>query len=70
MYLKCNTDEHLCNHCCSGKAITITYSECVFVALGIQFAMRMRHTVTCDLPHYNIFPHYLINGTFLGKKSY
>ena len=23
-----------CNHCCSGKEIAITYSECVFVDLG------------------------------------
>ena len=25
-----------CNHCCSGKALSITYSECVFATLGIQ----------------------------------
>ena len=25
-----------CNHCCSGKAISITYSECMFVDLGTQ----------------------------------
>jgi len=28
--------------CCSGKPISTAYSECVFVALGIQHAMRMR----------------------------
>jgi len=30
------------NHCCHGKAISITYSKFVSVALGIQHAMRMR----------------------------
>jgi hypothetical protein len=33
------------NHCCSGKAITITYSECVSVALGIQHAKRTRRII-------------------------
>jgi len=33
------------NHCCRRKAISITYSERVSVALGIQNAMRMRHIV-------------------------
>jgi len=33
------------NHCCGRKAISITYSECVFVALVIQLAMPMRHIV-------------------------
>jgi hypothetical protein len=28
-----------------GKATIITYSECVFLTLGIQHAMRIRHTV-------------------------
>ena len=39
-----------CNSCYSGKAVSITYSECVFVALRIQYAMRMRHILMCGLP--------------------
>jgi hypothetical protein len=35
MYVKRNIEAHSFNQACSGKAISITYSECVFVALGI-----------------------------------
>ena len=34
-----------------------TYSVCVFVALGIQHAMRMRRIVICALPQSTIFFH-------------
>ena len=30
-----------CNHCCSRKALSITYSECVSVVLVIQHANNM-----------------------------
>ena len=46
-----------CNHCCRGKAINITHSECASVALGIQHAMCMRHIVICGLPGPKIFFH-------------
>jgi len=39
-----------CNHRCSGQALSITYSKCGFVALGIQNSTRMRHIVICGLP--------------------
>jgi len=55
-------------HCYSGRAISMTYCECGFVALGIQHATHMRHIIICDLHHSTIFfSHYLINGTILEK---
>ena len=44
-----------CNDYCSRKAISITYSECVFVALVIQHAMRISHIVICGLSDSKIF---------------
>ena len=43
------------NHCCSGKAISIRYSESVFVALVIKHAIRLRHIVTCNMSGSAIF---------------
>jgi len=54
---KGNIDSRSCNHCCSGKAMSITQAVCVFVALGIQHLVRMRHIVICDLPRSTVFFH-------------
>ena len=51
--------QHL-NHCATavpGKAISVTYSERVFVVLGIHYAMRMHHIVIPCLPGSTIFFH-------------
>ena len=47
----------LANHFCNGKAINITCSECMFVALGIRHAMRMRQTDICGLSGSTLFFH-------------
>ena len=57
MYVLRDTKAHSCNHCCSGKTISITYPEYVFVALGIQHAMGVRHIVICGLAGFTLFYH-------------
>jgi len=50
-----NTETLLYNHCFSGKAISITYSECVSAAIDIQHAMMMRHIAIYGLSGCIIF---------------
>jgi len=45
LYTQCNNQARSCNYCCSRKSVSITYSECVPVALVIQHVMSMCHIV-------------------------
>ena len=68
MYVSRNNEVHLCNHCCSRRAINITYCKSVFVTLGMQHAMRMRHIVICGLPptqHFSTLSH---KSTIFAKE--
>jgi hypothetical protein len=56
-----------CNHCCCGNALSITYSECVFLALITQHAMS--HIVICGLPALQYFFPHIINGIIFKKKK-
>ena len=57
IYVQRNTEACSCHPYCSGKAIRITYSECVFAALGIQYAMRMSDILIYGLSASTIFFH-------------
>jgi len=65
------TQAHSRNNYCSGKAISITYSESVFVALAIQHAMCMPDIVlsfvACLAVTY-FFLHHPKNGMIFGKE--
>jgi hypothetical protein len=64
MYVKYELKKEVssCNHCCCGKAIYITYSECVFVTLVVQHTKDMRRIalsfVAClVLPYFSTLSH-------------
>jgi len=44
-------------YCCRGKAVSVTYSQCVSVALVIQHAKRMLHIASCSLSGSTTFFH-------------
>jgi len=52
------------------KAINITYSECVSVALFAQYDKRICRIILSYVacPAVTGFPHYLANGTIFGEK--
>ena len=59
---KRNNEKRSRDYCRKGKAIIITYSECVSVALVIQHAKRMRRVVLSfvpcrAIPYFSTLPH-------------
>ena len=50
MFAHCNIETRSRYHYCLGKAIIVTYSECVFVALVIQHVKRMRRIKFSYMP--------------------
>jgi hypothetical protein len=59
------------NHCCSRKTISVTYSDCLFLALVMQHVKRVS-LLYCRLWYVrlcNIFQHYFINDAIFGNKA-
>jgi len=57
MYVYCNIKARSRNHCCRGQATSVTYSECVPVALVIQHVKLLRPIIVCGLSRFTIFFH-------------
>jgi hypothetical protein len=68
MCVQRNTEARSCNYSCRGQTINITYTECVFVPLSIQCAMRMRHIVVCGLFRSTVSFHIISKKARFKKK--
>jgi len=65
-----NTEERLCNHCCSKRAHSLSVCVCVH-ACNFKYSLFNEHARYCFLwpvLPYIIFPCYLINGTIFENK--
>ena len=72
-YCKLNkrSDVHITepNYCCRWTTTSITYSECVSVALIIQHAKRMRRTVVCGLFGSTVFSYIVSQMARFSEKN-
>jgi hypothetical protein len=71
MHVKSHNEKRSRNHCCRGKAISITYFEPAFIDLVTQYAKRMRLIILSSLACLTVpfFPHYITRWTIFRKKS-
>jgi len=67
-YVYRNIEGHSRNHCCSRRAINITYSNYGCSLSYPAFNAHAPYCHLCPVWLYQISPHYLINGTIFGKK--
>ena len=66
---KRNIEARSYNHCCSRKAVSMTFWVCV---CSRSYTACNAHAPYCHLrPYrlYHVFPNYLINGTIFEKKK-
>jgi len=62
MYVYRNSEVLSCNQCCRGKAIGITYSECVFASSVTKHGERMPRIILSSVaflavPYFSTFSH-------------
>ena len=70
MYVRRSIESRSCNRC-SGKAMSITYYEFVFLTVDIQHAMCMRRILAvCGMSRYTIFLHIMSKRTWFSKRNF
>ena len=70
VYIQCNIEARLCNHCCSKKSRKFyIFQVCVCSHSYLVCKAHMQYCHLWPVWFYNIFTHYLIKTQF-SEKSY